>query len=178
MRKSTAALGSILFFVMAPATVAGYVPWRITHWHVAYPLLYGRAQQFLGGILIVLGASVLVHAFTRFAVEGLGTPAPVAPTTNLVVGGLYRHVRNPMYLAVLLVVIGQALVFGHGSLATYAVGLAVAFVLFVRLYEEPTLASRFGRQYDEYRRAVPGWWPRLRPWRPDAATVRAETPPS
>jgi protein-S-isoprenylcysteine O-methyltransferase Ste14 len=121
---------------------------------------------------------VLVHAFTRFAVEGLGTPAPVAPTTNLVVGGLYRHVRNPMYLAVLLVVIGQAIVFGHVFLATYAAGLAVAFVSFVQLYEEPTLASRFGGQYDAYRRAVPGWWPRLRPWRPDAATVGAETPRS
>lgn len=161
MRKPTAILGSMLFFLIAPATVAGIVPWWITRWRVA-TLPFGLAQQIAGAILIAAGASVLLHAFSRFALEGLGTPAPVAPTANLVTGGLYRYVRNPMYLAVLSAVIGQAILFGQASLAIYAAALALAFVTFVRLYEEPKLRSQFGAQYDDYRKAVPGWWPHLR----------------
>jgi protein-S-isoprenylcysteine O-methyltransferase Ste14 len=131
---------------------------------------YEFAFRSLGASLILAGAAVLVHAFTRFVVEGLGTPAPIAPTDRLVVGGLYRYVRNPMYLAVLLVVVGQALLLGQSSLLIYAAMLGVAFVSFVRAYEEPTLKSQFGAEYEAYRRAVPGWWPRLSAWRPE--TVR------
>lgn len=163
MRRSTAALGSLLFFLVVPVTVAGVVPWAVTRWEVETPLLLGRFQQVGGGVLLLGGAAVLIHAVVRFAVEGLGTPAPPAPTAHLVVGGLYRYVRNPMYLAVLAVVSGQALVFGQRSLAIYAVSLLAAFVLFVRFYEEPTLAAKYGPEYDRYRRAVPAWWPRLRP---------------
>lgn len=165
MRKSTAALGSLLFFFFVPAVVAGVVPWWITGWRAAERLALGRAQQIAGALLVFAGAAVLVHAIARFAVEGLGTPAPIAPTAHLVVGGLYRHVRNPMYLAVLSAVAGQALLLGRASLAIYAAALGVAFALFVRFYEEPTLRARFGAEYDAYRRHVPGWWPRLRPWR-------------
>ena len=160
MRRSTAALGSLLFFLIVPGTVAGVVPWALTRWEVETPLLFGPLQRVAGGLLVFGGASVLIHAVIRFAVEGLGTPAPTAPTTHLVVGGLYRYVRNPMYLAVLAVVSGQALIFGQGSLGLYASFLVVAFVLFVRFYEEPTLAARYGADYDAYRRAVPAWWPR------------------
>jgi protein-S-isoprenylcysteine O-methyltransferase Ste14 len=109
---------------------------------------------------------VLVHAFARFVVEGLGTPAPVAPTRELVVGGLYRYVRNPMYLAVLAAIVGQALLLGRLVLLAYAAVVAAAFVAFVHWYEEPTLAEQFGDRYQAYRRAVPGWWPRRHPWRP------------
>ena len=112
------------------------------------------------------GAGVLVQAFARFVAEGLGTPAPVAPTRELVVGGLYRYVRNPMYLAVLATIVGQALVLGRLVLLPYAAVMAVAFVVFVHWYEEPTLAEQFGARYQAYRRAVPGWWPRRHPWRP------------
>jgi protein-S-isoprenylcysteine O-methyltransferase Ste14 len=108
---------------------------------------------------------VLVHAFARFVVEGLGTPAPVAPTEQLVVGGIYRFVRNPMYLAVVAAVVGQALLLGRVVLLAYAVVLGVVFAAFVRLYEEPTLRRQFGDDYSRYRRAVPAWRPRLRPWR-------------
>jgi protein-S-isoprenylcysteine O-methyltransferase Ste14 len=110
---------------------------------------------------------VLVHAFARFVLEGRGTPAPIAPTQHLVVGGLYRHVRNPMYLAVLSAIVGQAMMLGRRSLVLYAAAVGLAFVTFVRAYEEPTLAATFGPEYDAYRRAVPGWWPRWSPWRPD-----------
>jgi protein-S-isoprenylcysteine O-methyltransferase Ste14 len=109
---------------------------------------------------------VLVHAFGRFVVEGAGTPAPVAPPTRLVVGGLYRHVRNPMYVAVVTTITGEALLLARPVLVAYAAAVALACVTFVRAYEEPMLRRQFGPQYDAYRRAVPGWWPRLRPWRP------------
>jgi protein-S-isoprenylcysteine O-methyltransferase Ste14 len=81
-----------------------------------------------------------------------------------VVGGLYRYVRNPMYLAVAATIVGQALVLGQLLLLPYAVAFGVVVYAFVQGYEEPTLRRRFGHQYEEYRRSVPGWWPRRRPW--------------
>ena len=156
------ALGSGLFLVVAPGFVAGLVPWWLTGWQAesTWPPL-----QVLGGLLILAGVIVLLDAFVRFVVEGIGTPAPVAPTQRLVVGGLYRHVRNPMYLAVGATIVGQALLLGRAILLLYAAAFAVVVLAFVRGYEEPTLARQFGAEYEDYRRAVPGWWPRLRPWR-------------
>jgi protein-S-isoprenylcysteine O-methyltransferase Ste14 len=115
--------------------------------------------------MVVAGVAALLHAFARFALEGIGTPAPVAPTERLVVGGLYRFVRNPMYLAVASTIAGQALILGRPGLLAYAAAFLVVVVAFVRGYEEPTLAARYGGRYEEYRKAVPGWWPRRRPWR-------------
>ena len=114
-------------------------------------------------MLIALGAGVLLEGFARFVVEGAGTPAPVAPTEQLVVGGLYRYVRNPMYLAVGAVILGQAAVLGRWVLVIYALIFGATVWSFVHWYEEPTLSQQFGPAYDEYRRSVPGWWPRLRP---------------
>ena len=118
----------------------------------------------IGVAAIVVGVGVLLLAFVRFVLEGSGTPAPVAPTAHLVVGGLYRYVRNPMYLAVEAIILGQALVLGKLSLLWYGVIVMSAFVLFVRGYEEPALTRRFGASYEAYRRAVPSWWPRRHPW--------------
>jgi protein-S-isoprenylcysteine O-methyltransferase Ste14 len=167
--KQRAALGSLVFFVLAPGVVAGLVPWWLTGWETGEPYAYWAAPRVLGAVLLVAGIAMLVHAFVRFVVEGVGTPAPVAPTQNLVVGGLYRYVRNPMYVAVLATIVGQALLLGRLVLLPYAAVVAVAFVTFVRLYEEPTLRRQFGEQYEAYRRAVPAWWPRLRPWQPGDA---------
>ncbi len=122
-------------------------------------------------ILIASGVVVLIHAFVRFVAEGAGTPAPVAPTEHLVVGGLYRYVRNPMYLAVVATIVGQALVLGQTDLLLYATAVGFATGAFAHWYEEPALQRRFGAQYDAYRRAVPAWWPRLRPWNPDDREV-------
>ena len=108
---------------------------------------------------------MLLHAFVRFVAEGIGTPAPVAPTRKLVVGGLYRYVRNPMYLAVAATIVGQGLALGQLVLLVYAAMFGAVVYSFVRLYEEPTLRRQFGDQYEEYQRSVPGWWPRRRPWR-------------
>jgi hypothetical protein len=97
MRTARAAAGSFLFLALAPGVVAGLGPWLLTGWRVEGAALPIRIA---GLILLVVGVGALLHAFARFLVEGLGTPAPVAPTERLVVGGLYRYVRNPMYLAV------------------------------------------------------------------------------
>ena len=163
-RNAGAAFGSSVFFVLAPGVVAGLIPWSITKWRVGDP--YPWPIRVMGVALLVTGAIVLVSAFVRFVTEGSGTPAPIAPTRRLVIGGLYRHVRNPMYVAVLATIVGQALVLGRTSLLVYGAVVAVAFATFVHSYEEPTLLRTFGAQYEEYRRAVPTWWPRLRPWTP------------
>jgi protein-S-isoprenylcysteine O-methyltransferase Ste14 len=162
MKTSTAAAGSSLFFALAPGVVAGVVPWWLTGWESLPAPLVVRA---LGALVLAVSAAVLLHAFARFVREGVGTPAPVAPTAHLVVGGLYRHVRNPMYVAVVGAVVGQALLFGQFGLLAYAALLQVTFIAFVRGYEEPTLRQQFGPEYDAYRAAVPGWWPRARPAR-------------
>jgi protein-S-isoprenylcysteine O-methyltransferase Ste14 len=120
--------------------------------------------SILGGVLVAVGVAFLLHAFYRFVVEGLGTPAPVAPPAHLVIGGVYRHVRNPMYLAVTSTIVGQALLLGQFELLVYAALFGAVVFCFVRFYEEPTLARQFGKSYEEYRRAVPGWVPRLTPW--------------
>jgi protein-S-isoprenylcysteine O-methyltransferase Ste14 len=117
-------------------------------------------------ILLLAGLIVLVGAFARFVMEGFGTPAPVAAPERLVVGGVYRYVRNPMYVAILAAIVGQALILGRFGLLLYATVLWLITAAFVRFYEEPTLTRRFGADYEAYRRAVPAWWPRLRPWDP------------
>ena len=165
MPRAIAAAGSAAFFALAPGVMAGLIPFWLTGWEVAHTW---PALRVLGAALIATGVVVLVQAFVRFVVEGLGTPAPVAPTAHLVVGGLYRYVRNPMYVAVAGTIVGQALVLGRPGLLLYAAAFVAVTAAFARWYEEPTLQERFGAEYEASRRAVPGWWPRRRPWRPDA----------
>jgi protein-S-isoprenylcysteine O-methyltransferase Ste14 len=147
-----------------PGVVAGLIPWTVTHWHADADAPLLRA---IGAVLVAGGVAFLLHSFARFAIEGIGTPAPVAPTEQLVVGGVYRYVRNPMYLAVGATIVGQALFFGRASLLVYAALFGVVVFSFVHLYEEPTLEQQFGESYDAYRRAVPGWLPRLHAWKGD-----------
>ena len=135
MRKPIAAAGSAVFFVVAPGVVAGLVPWWLTGWRVRRPLPWWAwtPVRAAGAVLLAVGVVVLVHAFLRFVAEGAGTPAPVAPTERLVVGGLYRYVRNPMYLAVVVTIVGQALIFGQPALLLYAALVAAAMVTFVHV---------------------------------------------
>jgi protein-S-isoprenylcysteine O-methyltransferase Ste14 len=160
MRRARAAAGTAVFLVLVPGTVAGLVPWWLTDWRTgpAYPL----PVRVTGLVLAAAGATVLLHAFTRFVIEGLGTPAPIAPTERLVVGGLYRYVRHPMYLAVLALITGQALLLSRPVLIAYAAAVAATVAAFVHWYEEPTLTRRHGTAYQQYRRTVPAWWPRPR----------------
>jgi protein-S-isoprenylcysteine O-methyltransferase Ste14 len=167
MRRQTAAVGSTVFFVVGPGIVVGLVPWLLTGgWQVREPLPYWAPMRLIGMILLAAGLIALIQAFARFVVEGLGTPVPVAAPDHLVVGGLYRYVRNPMYVAALAIIVGQALALGQLGLLLYAAALWLITAAFVRFYEEPTLTRRFGADYEAYRRAVPAWQPRLRPWKP------------
>ncbi len=165
MTRARAAAGSLVFLLLAPGIVAGVVPWWLTGWDARSGFPWPVRAQ--GAALLVLGCLVLVHAFARFVVEGVGTPAPIAPTEQLVVGGLYRYVRNPMYLAVTATIVGQTLLLGRLKLLLYAAVFMAVVVAFVRGYEEPSLTRKYGERYAAYRRAVPGWWPRRRPWKPD-----------
>jgi protein-S-isoprenylcysteine O-methyltransferase Ste14 len=163
-RPALAWIGTIVFLLLAPGVVAGLIPWLVSGWRrhdwggaawVVLPIAW---------IAIAVGVALLLHAFTLFALHR-GTPAPVAPTETLVVTGVYRFVRNPMYLAVLAIVLGQALLFGSWWLGLYAVVVLATVFAFVKGYEEPTLTQTYGEQYLDYRQNVPGWWPRLTPWK-------------
>jgi len=115
--------------------------------------------RWLGALFIAAGLFVLLESFARFALEGRGTPAPVLPTSRLVVHGFYRYVRNPMYAAVVSVILGQALLLGNVWLLGYAALVWTAFHLFVLLYEEPKLRRSYGGEYEAYCARVRRWWP-------------------
>jgi protein-S-isoprenylcysteine O-methyltransferase Ste14 len=157
-RRARAAFGTAAFLIVAPGVVTGLVPWLITGWQpgTTRPI----AMVVVGAVLTAAGIAVLLQAFGRFVIEGAGTPAPQAPTERLVVGGLYRYVRNPMYLALQAIIVGQVLLLDRPVLLCYAAGVLALTLAFVRLYEEPALSRRYGEQYEAYRRAVPGWRPR------------------
>lgn len=162
MSRTTALLGSALFLVLAPGSLAGLIPWLIVGWPAPlspFPLAVA------GGAVVALGLSLLLDSFTRFAVQGLGTPAPIAPPQHLVVTGAYRYVRNPMYVAVISLILGQAALFASLPLAVYGAVVWAGFHAFVLGYEEPTLRRRFPDDYRAFFAAVPRWLPRLSPWR-------------
>jgi protein-S-isoprenylcysteine O-methyltransferase Ste14 len=165
-RRAWIALGAVAFFLLAPGTVAGLIPRALTGWRVGRPLVDGEGSRVVGLLLVLAGVASLIESFVRFALKGWGTPAPVAAPTRLVVSGQYRHVRNPMYVAVISIVLGQALIFGSTDLLTYAAVLWIVFTAFVMVYEEPKLTEQFGASYREYRHNVRRWWPRARPWQP------------
>ena len=165
MSKAMAVIGSALFFVIAPLVLAGFVPWWVTQWEFR-PAFFGvDLTRILGGILIIVGTPGVVDSFARFALEGLGTPAPIAPPQNLVVTGLYRYVRNPIYIALVAVIFGQALLFGDWRLLWYGGLLWLFFHVWVVMIEEPPLRQTFGMEYEIFRSNVPRWIPRLTPWR-------------
>ena len=159
-----AIIGSIVFLFVAPGIVAGLIPWWISGYRMEPPLLGVELLRWLGVVLVLLGAVVLVETFARFALQGLGTPAPIAPTKSLVVTGSYRFVRNPMYVAVVSLILGQGLLFGSLPVLAYGAVIWLTVHLFVISYEEPTLERTFGEQYARYRANVRRWIPRLTPW--------------
>jgi protein-S-isoprenylcysteine O-methyltransferase Ste14 len=163
MRRATAIAGGVSYFVIVPGTIAGLVPWLITGWHAHVSSI---PVQIVSATTIFVGLVPLVSAFVEFVKAG-GTPSPTAAPHQLVVDGFNRYVRNPMYFGVLLVILGQALLFSSVGLAAYAVLFWVSVAAFVRWYEEPTLSRQFGEAYQAYRRAVPAWRPRLHPWSPE-----------
>ncbi len=167
-RRIASILGSAAFLILAPGTVAGYIPWRISHWTLQPAFLNFAPFRIIGVILIAAGVAIVLEAFTRFALQGIGTPAPIFPTQHLVVQGSYRFVRNPMYVAVTALILGQALLLGNTHLLVYPIVPWLAAHLFVFFYEEPTLRKTFGAEYETYCAHVPRWIPRLTPWRDDS----------
>ncbi|GAA1996172.1 isoprenylcysteine carboxylmethyltransferase family protein [Microbacterium pumilum] len=164
MGRTAAVIGSLVFFIVAPGVVAFLIPFLLAQgqdeaWHLDPPVV-----KWAGLALGVAGTIALVECFARFALKGIGTPAPIAPTEHLVVTGLYRHVRNPMYVAVLAIILAQAMWFASVAVLIYAAIIWAAFTAFVMVYEEPTLARTFGDEYAAYRSHVRRWIPRLIPW--------------
>lgn len=167
MNQRDALIGSAAFLVIAPGTVAGLIPWLITHWRVGEGASAGTT--LFGWLLVAASFALLVECFVRFANHG-GTPAPVAAPPKLVVTGLYTRTRNPMYVAVVGLIFGQALLFANAALIAYGIVLFFVFFLWVYYYEEPTLRRAFGDEYEAYCRNVPRWRPRFTPWRGDDPT--------
>jgi protein-S-isoprenylcysteine O-methyltransferase Ste14 len=163
MKRASAIVGSAIFLVVAPGTLAVYLPWTICRWRLASPLLGFFPFRIIGVLMITAGLPILLDSFTRFAIQGMGTPAPVAAPRHLVVTGLYRHVRNPMYVAVSLLIFGQGLLFGSVSVLELGVVVWLGFFAFVVFYEEPVLRQKFGKEYEEFCARVPRWIPRLKP---------------
>ena len=149
MQRAAAIIGSAIFLVIAPGTLAVFVPWYLTAWHFAPPLF--PIARVLGAALIVAGLPILLDSFARFALQGLGTPAPVMPPERLVVTGFYCYVRNSMYVAVTALIAGQGLLFGSITVLEYGAVLWAGFFLFVVVYEEPVLDEQFGDEYKRYR---------------------------
>jgi protein-S-isoprenylcysteine O-methyltransferase Ste14 len=159
MPRWVAAVGTALFL---PLTGLGIVlvPWWMTHWQEGAP--YPLAVRAVGVILIAAGAIGVIWAHLRFATEGTGIPFPSEPSSRqVIVGGPYRYVRNPIYVAAVIAIAGQALLLSRPVLLIWGAAFLVLAASFVHWFEEPTLARRFGAQYDAYRKRVPGWWPRL-----------------
>ena len=155
---------SVLFTLFGgPALVLVLVPWLITRFRM--PEGEARVQVVVAALLIAIGLVPLFESMIRFIVVGRGTLVPVVPTQHLVVTGLYRYVRNPMYIGVVTVLAGEAVLFSSRHMLVY---LAIAWLimhLFVCLYEEPNLTRTYGEEYACFRRNVPRWIPRLKPWR-------------
>lgn len=161
MGQARAIAGTVLFLFVAPGTVAGLIPWWISRWawQTGWP-------YWAGLVLVVLGLIGLLLCFADFALKGGGTPAPLAPTQRLVTSRLYRHVRNPMYVSVLVLIFGQAAMARSIDVLAYGILIGLVTHAFVVTYEEPTLRHQFPDDYAAYFAGVPRWIPRLRPWRP------------
>jgi len=146
---------NVLFTIMVPGTVAILVPLRV----LAHPPAKASALSFVAGLLLLAGGAIYTWWLWDFATAGRGTPAPIDPPKELVVRGLYQYTRNPMYVGVLSVISGWALLFQSSTLAVYGMCMAASFHLFVLLYEEPHLKTIFGASYEHYCSQVDRWVP-------------------
>jgi protein-S-isoprenylcysteine O-methyltransferase Ste14 len=152
-------LNTIIFTVLVPGSVSVLGPYLLLQRSATLAL---GPLTLLGLLGIGFGAAIYFRCAWEFAVRGLGTPAPIAPTKYLVTTALHRQVRNPMYIGVFLVLIGEAALFRSLKLLLYAGLFCMAVELFVLYYEEPTLQRQFGESYEEYKRSVPRWIPKFK----------------
>ena len=149
-----------LFTIVVPGTVLLFVPYGLLAAELGPSVDLGLIRWF-GLLPLSIGLVIILYCFTTFVHRGRGTPAPYDPPQELVVAGLYRYLRNPQYVGVILVVVGEALLAEAPILSAYAAFLAIVYHLFVRYYEEPTLGRMFGDAYFRYCKAVPRWLPKL-----------------
>ena len=157
--SASLALRSLLWTILLPGLFAGFLPWR--YFGLGHVMIDWRSPRHLLGLAaIAVGVVLLGTCIWEFARRGRGTLAPVDPPTKLVVEGLYRYVRNPMYLSVTMIVLGEVLLTGSKALLAYWAVWFVAVNLFVIGYEEPTLRRRFGPDYERYCAMVGRWLPR------------------
>ena len=153
------ALKSLIFLIIAPGMVAGYIPLVLLR---RGPQVETGLLAYLAIPLWIIGGVILLWSFWNFLKEGRGTPAPIDPPKELVVAGFYRYVRNPMYFGVLMMLIGHFLWFGFWWLLAYTAFAFLITHLFVTSYEEPTLKKKFGAAYEDYLKKVPRWIPKIR----------------
>lgn len=151
-------LNTLLFTIFVPGTVAILIPRWLLGGFTKPP---SGALTWIGGIVFLIGTATYLRCALEFAVRGLGTPAPIAPTKFLVTTALHRYIRNPMYIGVAMAILGEAAIFRSLHVAEYAGVMLLIAHIFVVLYEEPTLQRQFGESYEEYKRSVPRWLPRL-----------------
>ncbi len=161
-------LRTLLFTAIVPGTVAGWLPWWFVHRAGDAGLAGAHVElgplRHAGWLLAAAGACGYLRCALNFTFRGDGTPSPLDPPRKFVATGLYRHVRNPMYVAIGALLVGESLLYQSPLLLAWPAVLFPTFHLFVVLHEEPTLRARFGESYAAYRRAVPRWLPRWRPW--------------
>jgi protein-S-isoprenylcysteine O-methyltransferase Ste14 len=159
-------LRSIFWTILAPGVVTVYIPYLIvSQWRPAEIKNWG-ILQYLGLIPAAPGTAILFHCIWVFAVVGRGTLSPLDAPRHLIIHGLYRRVRNPMYLGVLLILLGEALVFESVVMLEYAAAWFILINLVILLYEEPALRRQFGPSYNRYCNAVSRWLPG-KPFNPD-----------
>jgi protein-S-isoprenylcysteine O-methyltransferase Ste14 len=155
---------SLLFIVFGgPGFVLVYIPYWLTRFRV--PVGEPLWQIVLAAALIAAGTAPLFESMKRFVIVGRGTLVPAVPTERLVVSGFYRRMHNPMYTGLLVVLVGEAILFESRDLVLYIAAIWLVTHLFVCFYEEPTLTRRYGVEYLRFKKHVPRWIPRLRPWR-------------
>jgi len=172
MRRPAATVVSVAWAVALGATFGALLPYLLGDWHLRRPLPYWTIAQAAGGLLICAGLIPVVQSFAEF-IRANGTPVPVASPPRLVVSGCYRYVRNPIYVGFIAILLGEALLFGSLGMLQYTALAWCIGAAGARFYEEPVLARKFGAEYQDYRRAVLAWIPRLHPWTPGEPTGSA-----
>jgi len=157
---------TLFALIFVPSFFFVWIPHRIlikTGWAYSFDI---GVLRFIGWLPMVLGQVIVIWCVLSFAIIGKGTPSPLIPPKKLVVRGLYRFVRNPMYLGWLLVLAGEVIVFQSIPLAKYFLGTFAFFYFFILFFEEPNLSHKFGESYEAYRKSVRRWIPRLKPYQP------------
>jgi protein-S-isoprenylcysteine O-methyltransferase Ste14 len=150
---------SILYTLLLPGIVAGVIPWFFIVSAGTNPFNQPFSWiVFLAFLLGLLGSAGLIYCIWEFAAIGKGTLAPIHPPSTLVVRGAYRYTRNPMYLAVCVVLVAETVLINNSSMLIYTVAVALGFHCFVCFYEEPVLRKRFGEEYKAYCSKVSRWW--------------------